>query len=90
MKWVQSSAANAVLSPPANMSNEQCRPLPIIRFQYADGTVAVASEWLPDAKELELLNKGATVQLLFIGITHPPVILEVTGTETSVDFGALK
>lgn len=90
MKWVQSKAANSVLLPPAGMTNEECRPLPVIRFQYVDGTPAVASEWLPSKEELELLNSGATVQLLFIGMTHPPVNIEVTGSETSVTWSELK
>ncbi len=41
------------------------------------GTPAMATAWQPTPAELERLNAGAPLHLIILGVSHPPVILEV-------------
>lgn len=67
------------LGRPADMTAEECTALPITRFEYQDGTKAVASFWRPTLAELQLLNEGKPVRLIALGQTHPPLLLGVDG-----------
>ena len=54
-----------------------CGSLPI-RDEKFNGESAMVSVWKPSRHELDLLNKGALVQLHVIGYVHPPVALNVS------------
>lgn len=40
-------------------------------------TPSMVTAWIPTPKELEALNKGAPVHVRIIGISHPPIMVEV-------------
>ena len=79
MRAIQHRTSNAVLGAPKGSTVEECRPLPITRIQYPDGTPAVGSFWKPDAEQLALLAAGASVRLIVLGTTHPPLSVGVDG-----------
>jgi len=79
MRATQHKSSNAVLGAPHGASVEECRPLPINRLEYADGTPAVASYWQPDVEQLALLAQGKPVRLIVLGRTHPPLSVGVDG-----------
>lgn len=41
------------------------------------GTPSMVTAWLPTPKELEALNQGAAVHVRTLGVTHPPITVEV-------------
>ena len=58
-------------------------PLPVARVrrfcEVQDMDVpSMISAWMPDDKELELLNKGYPVHVSVDGFIHPPICLFVT------------
>lgn len=61
------------------MSIDECNALPVTRIQYSDGTMAMASYWVPTKAELELIASGKPVRLVVLGTTHPPLMLGVDG-----------
>ena len=77
----QHPSNNDVLRAPAGVTIDDCMALPITRVQYADGTHAVVSYWLPTAEELERLNAGKAIGLLVMGVTHPPLFVAVDGDQ---------
>lgn len=50
-----------------------------VRNTTVDGpsTKCMVTAWEPTPDELERLNKGASVHLVIIGTSHPPVMVEV-------------
>ncbi len=40
-------------------------------------TPAMVTAWLPTPKELELLNRGASVHVTILGQQHPPLMVSV-------------
>lgn len=42
-----------------------------------EGTPAMVTAWQPTPDELERLNAGASVHLRILGVSHPPVMIEV-------------
>ena len=40
-------------------------------------TPAMVTAWLPTPKELELLNRGASVHVTIVGQHHPPIMVKV-------------
>lgn len=68
MNPFQHPACNDVLRRPANLSEEECGDLHIMRTE-----AGVASFWKPEPVELEALKAGAPVMLIFAAVTHPPV-----------------
>lgn len=83
MRPTQHPSNNDVLRPPAGMSNEECRPLPITRVLFDSGMPAVWSFWQPTEAERAAIAAGAAIRLSAIGLTHPPVALGVDGVEES-------
>lgn len=81
MNRYQHPTNNAVLGAPPGTPLDQCNALPITRFQYEDGTPAVASFWKPTPEELALLNAGRAVRLLVMGVTHASLHVGVDGDE---------
>lgn len=81
MKFIQHPSNNAVLASPPGMTVEQCRPLPITRVEYGDGTPAVWSFWQPTEAERAAIAAGAPVRFEALGHTHPPILLSVDGVE---------
>lgn len=79
MRPTQHPSNNDVLRAPPGATVEECRPLAITRIQYEDGTPAVASFWEPSAAERAAIAAGASVQLIALGRTHPPLIVCVDG-----------
>lgn len=75
MNFIQEAVCNDVLRPPADATNEQCRPLPVFRTAFADSTPCVISFWKPTPQELEKLTRGESIALCVIGHTHPPLLM---------------
>jgi len=75
VKFIQHPSNNAVLASPSDMTVEQCRPLPITRVEYGDGTPAVWSFWQPTDAE------RAAIRFEALGHSHPPISLSVDGME---------
>lgn len=64
--------SNATLGRPADMTSEECGPLPVC----IDGRVVV-SAWRPTPAELVRINLGEPVWLIVWGVGMPPVALTV-------------
>lgn len=79
MNFTQHQSNNDVLAAPPGMTVEQCRPLPITRFVYDDGTPGTASYWKPTPQEIAMIVQGCAVRVMTIGRTHPPLSLGVDG-----------
>lgn len=62
--------ANCTLGPPAGMTADECRSLPV----FIDGT-GVISRWQPTAGERAAIAAGAPVWLVVWGKGMPPVSL---------------
>lgn len=75
MKHIRVMQCDDVLRAPKGTTIEECRPLAIVRGEYANGQKVVASFWTPDAEELAAPNRGEPVQLIVWGVTMPPVYL---------------
>ncbi len=45
-----------------------------------DGTPAMVTAWLPTPAELAALNAGAAVHVRILGVSHPPMMVEVGQT----------
>lgn len=74
------TGATHTLGKPAEMTDEQCAPLPVRVDIYADGLstmVVMSSAWLPTAEELARLNAGAPVHVAIYGAVHPPINVTV-------------
>lgn len=48
-------------------------------------TPAMETAWLPTPDEIERINAGAPVILRILGVTHPPVMIEVAGLSDTED-----
>lgn len=81
MRPTQHPTNNDVLRAPPGVPIEECRPLPITRVQYSDGTPAVWSYWMPSDAERAAIAAGASVRLSAMGGRHPPVHIGVDGIE---------
>lgn len=79
MRPTQHRSNNDVLGAPAGMTVDECKPLPITRIEYSDGTPACVSFWTPTADELARLSAGQPVMISAIGRTHPPLCVLVAG-----------
>lgn len=79
MRPTQHPSSNDVLRAPPGVDIDRCAPLFITRYQFADGTLGVASFWQPTPEELALLNAGKPVRLTFDAPTHFPVYVGVDG-----------
>ena len=79
MNRMQHPTCNDVLRAPPDTPIEEVTPLAITRWQYADGTHAIATYWRPTEQELALIAAGHPVRLLNLGTFFPPVILGVEG-----------
>ena len=76
MQPIQHPLCNDVLRRPEGMTEDQCGDLPIAREEI-DGVPYVWSFWQPEPEELEAINEGKPVALRFVGVTHPPVSVNV-------------
>lgn len=74
MKQVNHPACNDVLGKPKG--SDDVDSLHIMRG-VEDGYHTVTSFWRPEPGELELLQRGGYIKLTALGVTHPPVRLEV-------------
>jgi hypothetical protein len=82
MRLTQHASNNAVLAAPPGSTIEECRPAAITRIAYSDGTSAVATYWLPSARERELIAAGALVRVEVLGQTMAPMIVTAEGERT--------
>jgi hypothetical protein len=73
MEPVQHPLCNDILRRPENMTEEECRDLPIFRSDEY-----VWSFWEPSLEELIALNRGGTIALAIQGTTHPPLSVQAT------------
>jgi len=71
MKPTHHPNCNDVLRKPADMTEEECRDLPICR-----SSEYVTSFWKPSSEELLALNDGGCVALSIMGATHPPLSVD--------------
>jgi len=71
---------NAALTPPIDMTEDECRTLHIYRELPTEEQPyhAVTSFWTPEPAELETLNSGGSVMLRILGHTHPPLSMRVS------------
>lgn len=78
MNRIQHPSNNAVLGAPAGWDQAElpCGALPVTRT-LVEGKPAVVSYWRPSDEELAALNAGQYVALWVLGLTMPPVALEV-------------
>ena len=74
----QHPSNNAVLGAPAGWIQAElpCGALPITRTKI-DGVDVVQSFWRPDASELAILVSGGMVFLSVVGVTIPPIAVDV-------------
>lgn len=79
MRVTQHPSNNDVLGAPAGSSIEECRPAPITRTLYADGTPSVSTYWQPTEAERAAIAAGAMVQVEVLGVTMPPMIVGAEG-----------
>lgn len=56
--------------------DQSYRPLHI-EHVTEDGFPMLRSLWWPNAEELEMLNNGGCVSLSILGMSHPPVRVDV-------------
>ena len=78
MQRTQHPSNNDVLGAPSGWDHERlaCATLPITRT-VRDGQAVVQSYWRPNDAEREAIQAGALIQLTVIGVSHPPLALEV-------------
>ena len=75
MQVVQHASSNAVLAAPPGATVEECRPAPITRCLYGNGTHSVATYWEPTAEERAAIAAGALIRVEVLGMTMPPMNL---------------
>lgn len=83
MRVTQHPSNNSVLRAPPGSTVEQCRPAPITRTQYQDGTDTVATYWQPTEAERQAIAAGALIRVEVMGVTMPPMIVGADGVELS-------
>lgn len=71
-----------IMGPPNGLTEEHCYSIPVllksVEGEVFDGAPEFHSYWQPSKEELEILNKGGKVELVFIGL-FPPTIVGVIG-----------
>ena len=77
MRVVQHPTNNDVLRAPSGQTIEECRPAPITRTLYDDGTPSVATYWQPTDEERRAIAAGALIRVEVIGRTMPPMLATV-------------
>jgi hypothetical protein len=77
MRVVQHPSNNAVLGAPAGQTVEQCRPAPITRLRYGDGSLTVVTYWHPTDEEREAIASGALIRVEVAGYTMAPMNIGV-------------
>jgi len=75
VRVTQHPSNNDVLAAPPGDTMEECRPAPITRTIYSDGTPSVATYWQPTEHERALLASGGIVRVEVLGQTMPPMIV---------------
>lgn len=60
---------------PADMIDEQCSSLDIVRLENSQGFPIIRSYWMPNKEDIEAINSGRGVWLDIIGHGMPPVSL---------------
>lgn len=83
MRVTQHPPNNAVLAAPPGATVEECRPAPITRLRYSDGTVTVVTYWQPTDAERAAIAAGAAVRVEVWGSTMPPMNVGADGVEPS-------
>ena len=68
--------ANAVLSKPAAMSDDDCACLSVLRSIQPNNIPIVLSCWKLTKEELEEIQRTGRVWLTVVGSTMPPVALD--------------
>lgn len=72
--------ANVVATPPSGMDETQVHTIPMFRGEYdggnLDGAAICISAWLPTAEEINQINQGEPIFLLFVGgcPAHCPMV----------------
>ena len=77
MKPINFHGANMKYAAPANWDEDKFGPCADLYVLQDEATQTNNSVWCPNAKELELLNKGHGIIMVICG-RQPPVNLEVT------------
>jgi hypothetical protein len=73
MRVTQHPSNNAVLGAPPGQTTEECRPAPITRCLYGDGTRTVCTYWQPSDEERSAIAAGALICVEVVGVTMPPM-----------------
>lgn len=81
MRVTQHHSNNAVLAAPSGSTVDECRPAPITRVLYQDGTNTVATYWRPTEAERAAIAAGALVRVEVFGRTMPPMLVGADGVE---------
>lgn len=78
MRVTQHISNNDVLRAPAGDTVDVCRPAPITRTVYSDGTQSVATFWQPSDTDRLSIAAGGLVRVEVLGHTMPPMSVEVS------------
>lgn len=78
MRVTQHASNNDVLRAPSGSTIEECRPAPITRTLYADGSHSVSIFWQLNESERLVIAKGGLIKIEVLGQTMPPLLLEVS------------
>jgi len=81
MKPIAFPEATAELSRPANMTEEECAPLPVFR----DNGACISCWTMTWRERLSVLFCGRVWVWVFSGHTQPPIALEAMRTIFSID-----
>lgn len=77
MRPIQHKSNNLILSPPKNLTNDECKILAVTVIQYGNGILGMDSYWIPTPEELKKLSEGYKVKLSVLGTSLPPVRIGV-------------
>lgn len=77
MRVTQHLTNNDVLRAPPGSTVDECRPAPITRTLYGDGTPSVATYWQFTAEERIAIAAGALLRIEVLGQTMPPMLATV-------------
>ena len=76
MKPIQFPESNIVLNKPAEMTDDECMPLPVCVCRDADDIPLMISCWEPTDEEWDALRKQRCIYIAVVSETkHPPLIV---------------
>lgn len=77
MNPINHKSANLLLTKPDELTDEQCISITGEKVIFDDGTYGINTYWKPTPTELIALNSNHCVKLTILGVSHPPVAVNV-------------